>query len=228
MLHPTTGWTVARLLEHLRTAEPYVAVAGIPGAGKSGLAGEVLLRGAARLIAEPIDDHLLAAFYADPSGLAWGTELEFLDRRRQRLCRDTWAEPNRPAISDFWFGQSLALASVWLPAARYEPDSRAAASDTAQHGWSEFQSRWEVARASVMPPKLIVWLDAAPALAASRISLRARAYEQVLTVDLLQRLRSALAQQLRQADVGPILRLTGDDFPTHVDDVVAAISAMGD
>ena len=61
MVHPTTGWTVARLLEHLNTTPPYVAIAGGIGAGKTRLAEQLAPRADARLIAEQPDLERLEA-----------------------------------------------------------------------------------------------------------------------------------------------------------------------
>jgi deoxyadenosine/deoxycytidine kinase len=226
--HPAIGWTVARLLDHLRTAVPYVAVAGIPGAGKSGLAGDVFSRCGARLIVEPIEDELLSAFYANPAQLAWLTEMELLQRRVDLLRRDAWAEPQRPAISDFWFGQSLAFASVWLRRSETpgNPPSSKGPAAVPPDRLAEFQTHWHAGAAKVMPPKLIVWLDLAPQRAAEHLAARGRPYEQALALEWFQTLRQALDQRLRQPDQGPLLRLTGDDFAQHVDEVVAAIAAM--
>ncbi|MEX0586179.1 MAG: 2-amino-4-hydroxy-6-hydroxymethyldihydropteridine diphosphokinase, partial [Pirellulales bacterium] len=41
MRHPTTGWTVGEHLAHLKHSQPYVALAGPIGAGKSTLADEL-------------------------------------------------------------------------------------------------------------------------------------------------------------------------------------------
>ncbi|OHB69448.1 MAG: 2-amino-4-hydroxy-6-hydroxymethyldihydropteridine diphosphokinase, partial [Planctomycetes bacterium RBG_13_63_9] len=93
MVHPLTGWSITRLLRHLDTAIPYVAITGSIGAGKTRLAqrlAECLAgRIAARMIAEPIDLGRLEAFYADPPGTAWQTELEFLDERVRLLAADS-------------------------------------------------------------------------------------------------------------------------------------------
>ena len=73
MVHPTTGWTVARLLEHLNTAASYVAITGGIAAGKSHLARRLAEALPARLIAEEPDWPRLDAFYADPAGQGWPT-----------------------------------------------------------------------------------------------------------------------------------------------------------
>ena len=84
MLHPTIRWTIARLLEHLNSARPYVAITGPIAAGKTQLAERLAAAISARLLVEQPDWARLDAFYADPAGHGWQTELEFL-RQRARL-----------------------------------------------------------------------------------------------------------------------------------------------
>ena len=162
MVHPTTGWTIARLLDHLNTAVPYVAVAGPIGVGKTLLAESLAGAGAARPIAEPLDHRRLERFYADPAGNAWAVELEFLQQRTRLLAADLpeWREEGCVWVSDFWFDQSLAYAGVWLP-----PERREA-----------FRTRWEKARslsgsAGGVAATSIVWKPTCWIGSAGRFSL---------------------------------------------------------
>ena len=85
MLHPTIGWTVARLLEHLDTAPSYVAMTGPIAAGKTQLAERLAAALSARLIVERPNWEQLDAFYADPARQGWLTELEFSQQRASLL-----------------------------------------------------------------------------------------------------------------------------------------------
>jgi 2-amino-4-hydroxy-6-hydroxymethyldihydropteridine diphosphokinase len=85
LIHPVIGWTLARLLDHLNTARPYVAIGGPIGAGKTLLAEKLSHTLSTRFVAETLEESNLAAFYADPTGRAWAMELEFLEQRRQLL-----------------------------------------------------------------------------------------------------------------------------------------------
>ena len=55
MLHPSTGWTIARLLAHLDQTPWYLAIAGPIAVGKTCLAGEIAEKSGARLLAEQFD-----------------------------------------------------------------------------------------------------------------------------------------------------------------------------
>lgn len=212
MIHPTTGWTVARLLDHLNSAAPYVAFAGPIGVGKTLLSERLAKRTPARRIEEQIDLDRLGAFYADPSGLAWATELEFLLERARLLAADApaWAVRAQLAVSDFWFDQSLAFARVWLPQDQIEP----------------FTRRFDELRPDVVRPKLIVLLDLAADGLLERIRRRGRPCELGLSREQLEQIRQSILLQAAQPNQGPILRLTNQDVEATLPEVLAAVQAM--
>ncbi len=212
MIHPTTGWTVARLLEHLNTAVPYVAIAGPIGVGKTRLADQLAHRTSARRIREQVIPERLETFYADPSGNAWAMELEFLDQRARLLSVELpgWSAPGQLWVSDFWFHQSLAFAGVWL-----DPERQDA-----------FRRRWEEARQTVVTPKLTVLLDAPTDQLLERIQERGRPGEHCLTSEQVERIRQAILAEAGRPGRGPMLRSAGSDPEDVLDEVLAAMEAM--
>ena len=116
LVHPTIGWTLAQLRDHLRHAKPYVAIAGPPRSGKTHLAAALAEHFAGRRIESP----RLLAGESGPSGsgraLAW--ELELLAERGALLAARTWPDETALAVSDFWLGQSFAYALI-----RLDPES---------------------------------------------------------------------------------------------------------
>jgi 2-amino-4-hydroxy-6-hydroxymethyldihydropteridine diphosphokinase len=211
MRHPVIGWSIARLLEHLNTALPYVAVAGAIAAGKTHLARLLCEKTSARLIAEPLNEKSLETFYADPAGNAWRVELEFLDKRAELLAIDSpgWSR-GRPAVSDFWFDQSCAFARSWL----------------SESQWPLFFERWQRAREKVVPPKLIVLLDLPVESLMDRIGRRARKGEQYLDMGQLDRIRQSILKQASQPGLGPVLRASGADVESALAEAMAAMRAM--
>jgi 2-amino-4-hydroxy-6-hydroxymethyldihydropteridine diphosphokinase len=211
-LHPTTGWTIARLLAHLDHTPRYVAISGAIGVGKTRLAEEVARASGARLLAEPVDLDQLDRFYRDPASQAWTTELKFLRMREELLAGDAeiWARSRRWTISDFWFDQSLAFARVWLGA----------------EDWARFREQWEQAKQRVVRPRLLVLLDAPDAVLTERIRRRGRRCEQALPSAQLARIRQAIAEQAAGKEQGPIMRLFGGDLAAASQEVLAAIAAM--
>jgi 2-amino-4-hydroxy-6-hydroxymethyldihydropteridine diphosphokinase len=217
MLHPTTGWTVGRLFQHLDSTPPYVAMAGPFGAGKTSLAWAVQPSDDAELLLETYDPAHLARFYANPPGNAWEIEVEFLLQRERLLAADSppWRQRSKqarskPVLSDFWFDQSLAYARVWLPAKQ-----RAA-----------FEERFAAAAARVVRPRLLVELFPSPERLIRQIRGRGRPGEEAVSMENLARIRDELRVLLRRPDRGPVLRLTDEDLSTATAEVVAAIEAM--
>ena len=211
MRHPIIGWNIARLLEHLNTALPYVAVAGAIAAGKTHLARLLCEKTSARLIAEPLDEKSLETFYADPAGNAWRVELEFLDKRAELLALDSagWSR-RRPAVSDFWFDQSCAFARAWL----------------SESQWPAFFECWQRAREKVVPPKLIVFLDLPVEALMDRIRRRGRNGEQDLNLEQLDRIRQSILERASQPGLGPVLQTSGVDIHSALKEALAAMQAM--
>ena len=206
MIHPTIGWTVARLLAHLNESMPYVAITGPIAAGKTRLAER--LAGADRRAVDPGAARLVAArrLLRRPgwSGLGDGVRIP---RRahsvaggekgvRTNLC-EAPAGPFRQigpdpffspwAVSDFWFDQSAAFARAWLPAERLEA----------------FLQRYERLRETVVRPRLIVLLDAPADELVGRIHGRGRQCERRLTAAQLERIRQAVIDASRSTRLGP-------------------------
>ena len=113
-------------------------------------------------------------------------------------------------MSDFWFDQSAAFARAWLSAERLD----------------EFLAQYEQSRETVVPPRLVVLLDATADRLVDRIHGRGRQCEQRLTAAQLERIRQAVIDQAARPDVGPVLR-AGDDNPDAVfAEVLAAVRGM--
>lgn len=210
-IHPLTGWSIARLLEHLDARPHYVAVAGAIAAGKTHLAEALAARTGGLTLLENVDAHRLAAFYSNPAGEAWATEIEFLLERALRLdAADRVWQPPRLVVSDFWFDQSMAFAQVWLT-----PDRR-----------DEFRLRWQEVRPAVVRPKLIVLLEAPADVLRQRIATRARPFEQSIPVERLEQIAAELDAAVCWPDQGPVLRVPMAEPGAMVAEAQAAIEAM--
>ncbi|MGW8256180.1 MAG: 2-amino-4-hydroxy-6-hydroxymethyldihydropteridine diphosphokinase [Thermoguttaceae bacterium] len=212
MIHPLTGWTIARLLEHLDTAMPYVAIVGPIAVGKTQLSRFVCEKTSARLLSETIDERSLESFYANPSKQGALLEEDFLQQRKSLLLRTSpyWSESSQLTISDFSFDQTCAFAWAWLLRSQ----------------WSDFRQQWQEARKLVVQPKLTVLLDAPTQTLMDRIRSRARPGEDYLTLLQLERIRQAIIHQYSQPNSGPVLKITSIDMNFIVRQVLAAIQAM--
>lgn len=214
LVHPILGWTLARLLRHLNTAFPYLAIAGSIGAGKSRFAQRLAQRQPVRQISEFLDSTRMEWFYRNPAGNAWEMELKLLGERTSLLSAGGLQgseAATRWTVSDFWFDQSWAFASVWLPAARR----------------AEFFARWEEARRRVTQPKLTVLLDPPVDRLLERIAQRGRPWERGLTAEVLGAIREALLREIHRPDRGPVLHLNDPQDDRGFEEVLAALSGMG-
>ena len=210
MVHPTIRWSVARLLEHLNTSPPYVAVTGGIAAGKSRLAERLAAALPARLIVERPDWARLDLFYAHPAEEAWETELAFLEQRANLLCNDAILRKNSVwTISDFWFDQSAAFTRAWLPKERIDA----------------YMERFERLRPTVARPRLLVLLDAPAETLLDRVRGRGRSCERRLTVAQLERIRREVADQAGRPGQGPLLRFQDEDLESISAEVLAAAQA---
>jgi len=211
MRHATTGWTVARLLEHLNTSVRYVALTGPIAAGKSRLADELVRTISARMLAEQPDWMRLQDFYANTTAYAWEIELEFL-RQRADLLQVEHFRPSATVwtVSDFWFDQSTAFARVWLSPKQL----------------SEYQKEFAKARQNVVRPRLVVALDLPAEELLARVGQRGRTCEKPLTLEQLDRIRREVLEQIQQPETGPVLRIAAENRETALNEVLAAVRGM--
>jgi 2-amino-4-hydroxy-6-hydroxymethyldihydropteridine diphosphokinase len=156
MVHPTIGWSVAQLLQHLRTAMPYVAIS---SAGLGGLSVDVsrqLAVGAAkklgwRIVESSGSDDEIPPLDSPSLSLSWA--IEFLRTQAKLLARADWPTELPGTISTFWIEDLLALGDVLWP--------------------GKLDSAWQALSATVVTPKLLV-MHSEPAASSDDQLLRQR------------------------------------------------------
>ncbi len=212
MLHPPTRWTIAQLWQHLTTAANYVAITGTIAAGKTLLAQQLAAALPARLVAETLDPDRLNGFYANSASQAWPIELEFLRQRTELLSDDSpdWADRASYSVSDFWFDQSLAFATCWLPSERLP----------------QYRSQWELARQRVVKPKLIVLLEPPIEQLQRRVRQGSHRGEQDLSAETFEQIHQAILQLATRPNQGPQLRLTNEDPASTLEALLAVVRSM--
>ena len=210
MVHPTIGWSVRRLLGHISRAEPYIAVTGVPGTGKSTLIRHVLSQVSGRLMDGTPPPELAVKPNANSAGSVWDTEIEFVRYRAKLVDRCVWPVPSMLAISDFWFRQSLAYGQLWL-------------SESQQEDLSGIVSRQS---AHEQPQKLLVLLEAPRPWLDSRIVDSGEQKQGDLSAEQRVQLQHYLRAQVDRPGHGPVLRLDARDMQRATSDVVTAVAAM--
>jgi 2-amino-4-hydroxy-6-hydroxymethyldihydropteridine diphosphokinase len=197
MVHPTIGWSVGRLWDHVRTALPYFAIVGPARSGKTALA---------RLLSDEHGIHYLADpaaarsdDTADPPSLALDRQIQFLDCRAAILDRQSWPYAGMPAVSDFYWDQCLAYAQLRL----------------VPHDFATFEALWRKRACDVVTPKLLIVLGSAKPADSEPVGTTSNA-----------RLTELLEQLATRREIGPVLHPLGTSLQERFDDVSAAIQAM--
>jgi 2-amino-4-hydroxy-6-hydroxymethyldihydropteridine diphosphokinase len=214
MMHPTIGWTVARLHEHLDSAANYVALLGMPGSGKTALAaslgrafhGRLLLPELAPTAGKKPDSRPPDA--ADPPSLRFARQIQFLERFTSLLDRTKWPRPEQLAVSDFYLDQCLAYARFEL-----NPAQQAA-----------FTEVWQVAGQRAVSPKLLIVLDASP----PGWLLPPEPPSAVADGDLppAECLRQEMLRLATRKGLGPVLFTGGANQQAQYEEISAAITSM--
>lgn len=211
MIHPTTGWTIDQLLKHLDKTPRYVAFTGGIGAGKTRLLHHLSHRKEINLILETIDTPLLSCFYECPTSHARRVELEFLQQRTEQLQPQRLENASTYWTgSDFWFDQSITFARVWLN----------------KEDYPSFFEQWAKAREKIVQPRLVVFLDPPMDRLVDQVVKRGRPFERSLDPTRLEQIHRSIAKELKKPDVGPVLRLSGNDPEKDLNELVAALDAM--
>jgi 2-amino-4-hydroxy-6-hydroxymethyldihydropteridine diphosphokinase len=207
MEHPTIGWTITKLRDHLPTASrTYIAaIAGPFAAGKSTLAVSVATAVKGRVVADPTPPNTRVE---SPFGTANPSAVDAVKSLwpcYNHLRR--WRGPFR-AISDYWFDQAVCSAELALPA----------------NDFVRYVERHNELSATVLRPKLLVLLDVPPDVSWQRIAEKGNPHPPRL--DWLARYRKLLLARVAAPGHGPVLRLDGTKLDEAREELVAAIQAM--
>ncbi|MFV1964585.1 MAG: 2-amino-4-hydroxy-6-hydroxymethyldihydropteridine diphosphokinase [Pirellulaceae bacterium] len=204
--HPRIGWNLRQLLEHLDSAENYVAITGLADTAPWHLAKTVGNRCRARVVTTEKTGQRTHRSEVDPAGLTRETEIEFLEYCVRKLERAARRQPEW-MVSDFWLGELLVRAR-----------SRLAGVDL-----QRYEEAWRAVDQDAISPKLTVFLDATADLPHPTGASIAES-----DFTRFGPLRTDLQQQVTLPGQGPFLELDASDFDGAVAEVQAAIQAMGE
>ncbi len=211
LVHPSTGWTVERLLENLDRPGDYIALTGALSTGKTTVARCVAEQLDGVFVAEEVDCELLQRYYNDPRAADRDTEFKILATRARLLNRSKWEAESRWIVSDFWIEQSLALGRIRLDQPTLERLSLI---------YSEMYR-------GLLSPKLLVVLEANdPDVLLERVRQGGRSFESSLDCSWLHSWNREILAQAENSDLGPVLRLDWESAEDASKEVIAAARAM--
>ncbi|MFZ5831186.1 MAG: 2-amino-4-hydroxy-6-hydroxymethyldihydropteridine diphosphokinase [Planctomycetota bacterium] len=202
--HPSTGWTIARLLAHLNETPPLAALAGVDPSAKRELVSQVAAETGARWIAEPVveasREQLNVGASAQP-GEATGSVAFLLEcaQRRTEVLRNADVRDGAAWLSEFWLGESWAMATARLEA----------------NVFPEFERRWWELVSDLPRPRLVVLLERSAGEGVEQAAEASRA-----------RFHEALLSATRGANVGPVLRQNAPGIGSLAEELPAALVSM--
>jgi hypothetical protein len=208
MRHPTIGWTIEELREHVRARSPYVAaITGLVAADKTVLATAVATAVAGRVISDP-EPHDINFRLFRQQRLSTERAIELLERRARPIRMTAWASTSFMAISDYWFHEAVLCGM-------------------AGNSNNEYLDLYREQAAWVAHPRLLVLLESSvgdswfyPAILPA--GPKSAKLFRPMVDPFLALLQSIITEKWR----GPMLRLDGTKSEEARAELVAAIQAM--
>jgi len=134
MIHPSTGWTIARLLQRLEESPHYVAIVGVDAGQTLNLAATAAQITGAHLLLDPLPSRD-GPDRDDAETRSGARELQVIAARLEQLSRLPVTGRSSATdwyIGNYWLPQSLALAQAWLDGAARRQVERACTLATQQ------------------------------------------------------------------------------------------------
>ncbi|HCE58233.1 MAG TPA: hypothetical protein DER09_10490 [Prolixibacteraceae bacterium] len=184
----------------------FLVIEGNIGAGKTTLAKMIAGEMNAKLVLEQFADNpFLPKFYDDPDRYSFPLELSFLADRYNQIKKDVFNPElfQSFTIADYFFAKSAIFAQNTLKDDEYRL----------------FRQIFDIVFESMPKPDLYVYLHADTDKLLQNIKLRGRSYEQNISGDYLDKIRSGYFGFLKQISAFPVLiiDISKIDFVTEPD-----------
>ncbi|MGE0020973.1 MAG: deoxynucleoside kinase [Draconibacterium sp.] len=184
----------------------FLVIEGNIGAGKTTLAKMIAGEMNAKLVLEQFADNpFLPKFYDDPDRYSFPLELSFLADRYNQIKKDVFNPElfQSFTIADYFFAKSAIFAQNTLKDDEYRL----------------FRQIFDIVFESMPKPDLYVYLHADTDKLIQNIKLRGRSYEQNISGDYLDKIRSGYFTFFKQISSFPVLiiDISKIDFVTEPD-----------
>jgi len=176
--------------------KPLIWVEGIIGCGKTTFAREVGKRLGFLVLEEPVEDNpYLGPFYQNPAKYAFGFQIFMLHRRyamqRAAACVSIGAFAGAGAILDRSIAGDCVFAKMHMQSGNIDPID-----------WKTYEMAYEIMCNTLLPPTLLVYLDAQPETAFKRMQMRNREAESKVPLSYLKELRAGYTKLIEEAERG--------------------------
>jgi deoxyguanosine kinase len=195
----------------------YVVVEGPLGVGKTSLAQLLAERINAKAILEETEENpFLTNFYGDPRRFAFQTQIYFLLKRFQKQEEIHQIDLfKRTVISDFLFDKDRVFARINLDDGEF----------------SLYEQVFQLLKATVIKPDLVIFLQARTDILRERIRKRDRDYEKSITRRYLEQINQAFNEFFFHYTETPLLVINASDIdfvnvPSDLDELVLEIERM--
>jgi 2-amino-4-hydroxy-6-hydroxymethyldihydropteridine diphosphokinase len=213
MIHPSTGWTIGKLLHRLDAAPHYVALAGVDAEQTMNLAVMAAHITGARVLLDPLPLPKRWSKQLGRDATSQGRELQVIDARREQLRQllaTTCSAASDWHVCNYWLPQSMAVAHALLEGAARQAVERACM----------------LAMQQVPVPNCTLFLETPTPAADTLTAAQLAAGTLRESPDCATAYARALSHQASLPFQGPILRMRGGDLQLALTELTAAIDAM--
>jgi deoxyguanosine kinase len=195
----------------------YIVIEGPLGVGKTSLAMMLSEKMGGQALLEDVEENpFLVSFYQDPKKLAFQTQIFFLLRRYNLTAELAQIDLfSRVTVSDFLFDKDRLFARANLEDDEY---------------WL-YDQLFQILRKRIVPPDLVIFLQAKTDVLADRIRRRNRKYERAIGYKYLDRINQAFNEFFFHYTDSPLLVVNASEIdfvrnPGEFEDLVDQIQVM--
>lgn len=182
-------------------SKAFIGTAGLIGVGKTTLANALGTHLGLEVHHEPLEDNVyLEDFYADTARWSFAMQVYLLNRRFQQHQEIIWR--GRGAVQDRTIYEDSIFARVLVDMGLMHP-----------RDYETYLSLYRNLANFMCRPTAIVYLHATPEACHARIAQRGRSFEQVVSLDYLQRLYRAYEEFVANiANTIPVIRVDWENY----------------
>ena len=195
----------------------YIVIEGPLGVGKTSLAMMLSEKMGGQALLEDVEENpFLVNFYQNPKKYAFQTQVFFLLRRYHLTAELAQIDLfSRVTVSDFLFDKDRIFARVNLEDDEY---------------WL-YEQLFQVLRKRIVPPDLVIFLQAKTDVLVDRIRRRNKKYERTISHKYLDRINQAFNEFFFHYTDSPLLVVNASEIdfvnnPGEFEDLMAHIQAM--